>query len=559
MAQDEASKKSHENMMFRIAGQVAQQFLKINPAFIFDLFKRFDENMPKPGKETWAAWVQDLVEDKRCDQDTADLLKEGFDMYPFPVNLIYYISIILKVHRTQTEKAMEVFALDRQYDNLAQTTPHPAPVDNLVRSMIIDPARSTENRAELKKHGFSDLQIDNIILSYYRTVEEGTIRTNFLRKNIDEKIMFERMRELGYTDTRIKEIVQTWIVLPGPGDLFEMVAKEAFEPDIYTKLGLASEFPTEQVKWLEQQGISRAWAEKYWIAHWNQPSIGQGFEMLHRGVISPDELDLLFRAVEIPSFWRDKLTAIAYSPYTRVDVRRMHDLGVVTDAELIISYMDIGYSPEKALKMANFTIAFNASHEKELTRGAILESYQEGLITKTDATKLLTAQDYSADLADYYLTLSDYNRDKKTGSLLIENIRDNFLLSITTETQARAALNALGLLGDKTDALIDGWKLDLYKYQHIPTKSELDRFLVKGIITEAQWVSLMARHGFSSVHIAWFLQDMKVEREAPGRPLNRTVLKEFYKKKVVDETTWRTEMSLLNYSDKHINWYFKAL
>ena len=81
-----------------------------------------------------------------------------------------------------------------------------------------------------------------------------------------------------------------------------MVAKEAFEPDIYTTLGLDEEFPSEQVKWLEDQGISEEWARKYWIAHWDQPSIGQGFEMLHRGVIGPATLDMLFRAIEIPSF-----------------------------------------------------------------------------------------------------------------------------------------------------------------------------------------------------------------------------------------------------------------
>ena len=51
--------------------------------------------------------------------------------------------------------------------------------------------------------------------------------------------------------------------------------------------------------------------------------------MLHRGVIDTAELDMLLRAQDVMPFWRDRLTAIAYRPLTRVDVRRMYKQGVL--------------------------------------------------------------------------------------------------------------------------------------------------------------------------------------------------------------------------------------
>jgi len=558
MAQKEASDKNSENMLFKIAGHIAQHFLKVNPALIKSTIENLDLQLPKPDGSTWDTWADNLVKSGFVDQDTADLLK-GVKQYNFPLNWLAYTILPLLIMMRDMNASMDIYGLDRQYAAQGKTTPHPAPLDNLVRSMQVDPKRANENREQLKRLGFDDTQIDNIILSYYRLVDVETIRINFLRGNITEKLMYERMRELGYTDTRTGEIVQTWKVLPGPQDLLTMVAKEAFEPDIYTKLGLSAEFPTEQVKWLKEQGISEAWAQKYWIAHWDQPSIGQGFEMLHRGVITPDELDLLFRAVEIPPYWRDKLTQIAYNPYTRVDVRRMHNLGIINDEQLVRSYMDLGFDTEKATKMAEFTIAFNAGSEKELTRGAILESYTEGLISRSDATDLLEAQDYSEDLADYYLTLADYNREKSLQSQHIDNIRERYLLSLITAAQARGDLNSLGLRGDNVDVLMDSWDLDRYKYGNIPSKSDLDRFLISGVITEGQYRSYMSRHGYDTQVIGWYLKEMAGDIASGGRKPTKAELAGWFKKGHLSREQWRGEMAALGYAQKYIDLYEKTL
>ncbi|KKL65416.1 hypothetical protein LCGC14_2155210, partial [marine sediment metagenome] len=323
MGLEEAANKNTQSFVMRVANRIAGSFVDVAPNLAFNIIGAWEKLTVFFSNEAWDNWCNRQATDGYIDQDTAESLKP-MSRYRFPWGGVLMMLTLLKVRMTDLNAVLEIYELDRQYDLMGQTTPHPAPVDNLVRSMIIDPGRATENRAQLKKHGYSELQIDNIILSYYRTVDEGTLRTLFLRGIIDTSRLYERMRELGYTDTRTAEIIQTWVVLPGPQDLFMMVAKEAFEPDIYTTLGLDEEFPSEQIKWLEQQGISQEWARKYWIAHWDQPSIGQGFEMLHRGIIDVSELDMLLRALDIMPFWRERLTRIAFRRLSRVDIRRMY-------------------------------------------------------------------------------------------------------------------------------------------------------------------------------------------------------------------------------------------
>jgi hypothetical protein len=553
-ANEKLGKHWFRNFALQIIAELATNTPVLTKAFLDSL----KTDLPGAADQDWANWVQEMVEKGYFEQDTANLLKP-IEKYPFPLDLITALMVRMGILKGEVDSMTNIFSLDRQYKAMFDTTPHPAPVEMLIRSMIIDPKRTTENRNELKKHGFDDTQIDNMILAHYKTVDEGTLRTLFLRGIIDEKKLFERMFELGYTHTRIKEIVQTWDVIPGPGDLFTMVAKEAFEPEMVTKLGLGVEFPVEQLPWLKKQGISEYWAKRYWYAHWDQPSVGQGFEMLHRGVIDKATLDLLFRAVEIPKFWRDKLTKVAYNPYTRVDARRMHAVGTLKTVDLKKAYTDIGYDSDKADKMVDFTLKFNAGPEKELTRGAILDSYESGLINRATAKSLLTVQDYSVTLADYYLTMSDFNISKETQDLLFENIKQKFLIYKITSTQATTSLSKMGLDSNRITALLANWDLMRYQYELLPSKAELTTFLLRGIINESQYRGIMKQHGYDAASINWYLQEIITESTMSARRPTKAELGRFLKKKIIAGSEYTTEMKALGYSTKYITYYIKDI
>jgi len=528
------------------------------PGLVGAYIQAMSDNLVSSDKNSWAKNVDVWIESGYIDNDTGDVLKNTIDEV-HPWGGIFATLIKIKMILFWVDSAVEIMKLDRQYDLMSKTTPNPAPADNLVRSMMIDPSRATENRAQMKRLGYSDTQIDNIILSHYNLVPEGAIRVNFLRGNITSDKMYERMRELGYTDTRIREIVQTWTIYPPPQDLFTMVAHEAFEPELYTKMGLADEFPAEQIPWLEAQGISQEWAMKYWISHWAQPSIGQGFEMLHRGVITTEELDMLFKVVEIPSFWRDKLKQITFNPYTRVDTRRMHELGVLSTQELVIAYQDIGYDAEKAVKMAEFTLKFNAEGDKQLTRSVILDSFRTDLISRDDAESLLIEADYDKDVADFYLTHEEYKQAIDEQKMYLGIIEDKFKLGMESESQTRTALNKLNLRGSKIDALLAQWIFEKYKYQDLPTHSEIDNMLIEGIINEGDWRNIMTRRGYNYEHQGWYLKLIARAVTVSKRLPTKADITSWYKKQLITPEEYKNEMRQLGYSDRYIDLYLKDL
>jgi hypothetical protein len=437
------------------------------------------------------------------DHDTALQWYEGLDM-PWPLNWLMTGITLLTTLGTRAMRASDVF-LEKDMQALLSQTRHSLPdPGTLIRAAFIDSGRTGDVRNSLAKYGYSEDQIDNMFIANYQLYDIETIRIAWLRGIIDDSMVFERMREQGFTDTRTKEIMQTWPILPGPQDLFWMVGKEAFEPETYTRLGLDQEFPEEQLDWLKQQGISEGWAHKYWMAHWDQPSIQQGYEMLHRGVIDLEELDILFKTVEIPPYWRDKLTKIAYAPYTRVDVRRMHNLGILDDEQLIKSYKDLGYDQEHAENMALFTIRYNQEGDKEVTKGEILKGYRKKALTFEDAKDLLRTVDIPEAYAEYLLVFEDYLEEQELEDLALKNIEDQYKNNLIEKNDVIARLGEMSLPSTRIDLLLEKWDIDKYENRKIPSKTDMVKFLAAGVISEDEYREEMYRLGYSWKYVTWY-------------------------------------------------------
>jgi len=239
-----------------------------------------------------------------------------------------------------------------------------------------------------------------------------------------------------------------------------------------------------------------------------------GYEMLHRedvdrpgqSIIDLEELDMLYRTVEIPPYWRERLTKIAYLPYTRVDVRRMHDMGVLTDAELIQSYKDLGYDQVHAEKMADFTVRYNQGADKELTKGQILTGYKEKILNRQDALTLLTDLDYPEAMAEYFILLEDYKEAKDLQDDILSNIKDRYQNNMADEFETRSRLGQLNLTGERIALLMDKWKIKKMIDVKVPSKTDLDKFLAAKIIDLDTYRTEMDRLGYNTKYINWYEQ-----------------------------------------------------
>ncbi len=178
---------------------------------------------------------------------------------------------------------------------------------------------------------------------------------------------------------------------PGPSDLIRFAFREVWDPTRRAEL-LQEGYPVRFAEEMLFQGYNQEWANDYWAAHWELPSIGQLNEMLHRRVITPEIWDRFVKYNDFDPVIRPWLKAISYSPYTRVDVRRLKDLELVSDQEVYENFQDLGYDDVHARRMTIWTLAYNISV-------SMRARYSKGWVTADDAQAALVKAGVPADRA----------------------------------------------------------------------------------------------------------------------------------------------------------------
>ena len=376
--------------------------------------------------------------------------------------------------------------------------------DETKRPMVID---------MLHKQGYTDQNIDTLFAASKSIPAPDEMRSLFLRGEIDEATLNANMKKYGFTDTEIMLLKKLFYPIPSYQDLIRMAVREAFYPDYVEEYGLMQELPGEYLEWTQKQGLSEDWAKKYWASHWELPSILRGYEMLHRGVITEEQLDDLFMAADIMPWWRDKLRAISYHPLTRVDVRRVFRMGIIDRDQVNRTYHDLGYDDEKAEWLTRFTEMQNTEQDRDLTKSEILGAYVKQIIGYSECHTMLIDLGYSEDEVGILISAKEYQEYKEYKAREMKRIERFFLAGAYTANQTINELGKLDLTGAEQDSIMRLWDSEKLAKLRSPTKKDLDSLFTADIITEAQYRAEIHNLGYIEKYIDWFVTALKAKVE----------------------------------------------
>jgi len=235
--------------------------------------------------------------------------------------------------------------------------------------------------------------------------------------------------------------------------------------------------------------------------------------MLHRKELTREELETLLRAQDVMPGYRDKLVNIAYRPYTRVDVRRMYGLGVLDEAGVKTSYMDIGFDEEKAEKMTQFTILYASSAQRDLAKTELLRGYTRGV--KTAAETLSTLQDIGYSEADalFLLSLEDLKLAQDMKDDQLSAVKANYVEGVWNVPETTAAMGKIGLTAQEEQRLLDTWDIERQRRIARPSTGQVLGFFDKSVITEGEARGELDLKGFSDTYINWYMDHLETVKQ----------------------------------------------
>jgi len=305
-------------------------------------------------------------------------------------------------------------------------------------------------------------------------------------------------------------------MIPPAADLVRFELREVWRPEFRPEL--LTPPPTDRFMTLMAYlGYSRAFAEDYWAAHWELPSVSQGYDAVHRlrpGRVDPKlvftEKDLrdLMRRLDILPRYHDQLAYLAYQPLTRVDVRRMYRCGVLDRDGVYEAYLDFGYHPDDAELMTEFTVRYEArDEERSLGHPELIQLFKEGYITEEQFVARGKELNYGEGDLQRYLTVGrlrfefDFKNDQRV--LILEQFRKG----IIDRAEATAELSAIMPVSERVTALLDRENLRM-KVETIPeakekilTRAEILAAFKGGVIEEGEAVERLRALKYSDKDI----------------------------------------------------------
>lgn len=298
--------------------------------------------------------------------------------------------------------------------------------------------------------------------------------------------------------------------IPPVADIITMAVREAFTPEIAARFGQYEDFPPAFEEWAAKKGLTKDWSQRYWAAHWSLPSPQQGFEMLHRGAINQDELNLLLRALDVMPFWRERLTKIAYRRLSRVDIRRMYGVGVLDEAGVYEAYIELGYNERDAKRMTDFTVKQILATQSKFTSRDVVTAYSKRMIDRSEARSLLIKVGVKSENIEFILSTAEYKRQWAFTEDRIAGIKNLYKKRVYDKNKTESELLKLDMPADQVSVLMEQWYFEI-KAEPVRTwtTAQTLAFVKAELITKDRGIAELQQIGYDSEHIDIFSKSIE--------------------------------------------------
>ncbi len=351
-----------------------------------------------------------------------------------------------------------------------------------------------------------------------RRMPENILMTLMLRGEIPENVVRDEMQKRGWTVTDTDGLFKSLRIIPQIQDLIRMQVRDAWNEEAITKFGYDQGDRSKVKEWAAKQGLDPDWVDRFWFAHWDLPSIQMGYEMLHRlrdkskgTFFGEDELRLLAKTADIAPNFIDRLMAVSYSPYTRVDTRRMFGAGVLNEQGVYDSYRDLGYDDEHAKNLTKFTTTVEKTEERALTKDLIMNALSRRVITREQAKTGLLDMGWPDQDAELIISIQEAQLAQKKVDARINAVETLFTNGQIDDSGVYTRLGPLNLPSDQVNDLIATWTVQREAKLSLPSPGDLESWYKSNLITVTDWRAGMKKRRYLDPDVDLYLRKIDLE------------------------------------------------
>jgi hypothetical protein len=517
----------------------------------------WERNMEQPANESLYQWVN-TMESNGLSKGIADELREMIDDVPAPLDTFAMAFMQFSLlSLTFKDWFGAVSNLNQQTIN-ADVRPNLIGLDVLGRYLVQHPEDYTEVTAIFDRWGIPEDQRTMYLKALRQFPSLTELLTLVNRGLVRDTDAAQTLTRQGMTSDDAWDVLELRKFWPSPTDIVSLAGREAFEEDAIRAFDLDRDMPDEMFDAARKAGVSDEVMRWYWVAHWQNPSLSQVFEMLHRDVKKPDgstfdqsDLDVFYRLADVNPYFGDLLRQIAYRPYTRVDTRRMFEMGVLSRDEVKRSYLDQGYDDEHAENMTEFTARFVEDKQRDLTKPQIDQLFRLGLIDREEYRDYMEVLGYDEEEAYWLLDLLQAELEEKRLRSALRSLEYQFKRGMLDKIQTEQALSKLDLKGSRINEMVEDWSSEEITEQALPSKEDLIGWYTEGQLSEIEFRRKMRRRRYADDDIDLYVST------AGARPSRTDVLR-WFRKGEISPSEATEQLTALGYNARDVQRYLRG-
>ncbi len=433
----------------------------------------------------------------------------------------------------------------------------------------------------LKKAGYDAESRDILEWQSYEPLPPETIIRAFHRGMIDKAEANKRLQRLGFSSEDSPRIIDTSYLLPSPADLVRFGVREVYTPAIRKKFGQDEDYPDALTAEGRKLGFSRKTLGEYWAAHWELPATGQAFDMMHRGLISQGELDMLLRAKDVMPFWRDKLLGISYRLIPRRSLPRLIKQKLITLLDLTDRFKALGYSPKNSRIMGLSAVKAAEEPTRTLAKSEVIDAYANELIEETELVAYFRELDYDAEAIEYYKQKAEKKKErakqttnaatlssetKRIKELNKQEVLRGFNEGLLDSDAATEYLSELGFPSEAVEAMLSYELFKAMRENRDAHTKQVKRVFDAGLLTVPEAEQKLIELGYVPTQGRRLTNLWRAERDADtalatqqNKPGTKADYESWLKLGIIDVPTWVEAMRRLQYTDETISYNLQEI
>jgi len=196
---------------------------------------------------------------------------------------------------------------------------------------------------------------------------------------------------------------------------------------------------------------------------------------------------------------------------TRVDLRRIYELGLIDDNELLARLMEVGYTKKDAELMVEFYKTFRQEEARTFAKTEIKYLLYYGIINETEAKVMLERLGYTEEDAKTMIELWKVKLAEKDMRETQKFVRDAYSLGEITREEAERILKEVGLSEEVIGVVLDKEDKRRLKSQKLPSASTVVKWLKLGIITQERAKEILRSINVKEEYIEYYIKEAEVE------------------------------------------------